>query len=570
MNTKPNNTFIMNNPGQVYLYSNIRPSIVKTSRYELYIQGNPVLYSSLSGKEEWVNNTVEGIDGNFHRLEAYFKERLQITSGLFSLILVSDEKIILASDAIRSFPLLYCNHKGAWVITDNIECYQKENTRLVIAEDKLEEFFAYGNVFGNKTLYKDVYGLQAGEIVTLSDKKISTDRYFIFKPAIKSHVYDNEIDFANDFNDMFLFVFSRMLKNNPTVKNWVIPLSGGHDSRQVVNFLYRLGARNVICFTYGIPDNEQARISKQVAGAVGYEWHFVEYTAQKWHSLFTDGLMGDFIDYTFNGISLPHLQDFLAVYELKAMGIIGEGDIVLPGHTVVTETVFSEQTLRLKSKEKAIEYVYSKIVQMKPTHQGNASILKSLSTIYDGYQMEPKNFLSYYDWQERQSKFIANSVQGYTYLGFESRQPMWDREMVDFWLRIPAKGRLEREPLYQAEKHGGLVKELLAIPFACTGKKGLKEKAADHIRNILPQSVIDVLLRVTGRKAKLQEGLNHIYALRGNSVKEVIDPVEDFPPQTQDYFSQYLERYPYQMDPNIMSTLYTIRRFLDKSKLSDN
>ena len=77
------------------------------------------------------------------------------------------------------------------------------------------------------------------------------------------------------------------------------------------------------------------------------------------------------------------------------------------------------------------------------------------------------------------------------------------------------------------------------------------------------------LLRITGHKVKLSEGLNQIYALRAASVKELLDPVGNFPESLRPYFRAYLNRYPYQMDPNILTSLYTLSMQV-KSKLYDS
>ena len=45
-----------------------------------------------------------------------------------------------------------------------------------------------------------------------------------------------------------------------------------------------------------------------------------------------------------------------------------------------------------------------------------------------------------WDCQERQAKFIVNSVRAYEFFGFEWRLPLFDAELMDFWSRI-AVGR---------------------------------------------------------------------------------------------------------------------------------
>ena len=43
----------------------------------------------------------------------------------------------------------------------------------------------------------------------------------------------------------------------------------------------------------------------------------------------------------------------------------------------------------------------------------------------------------FFDWRERQAKFIVNSVRVYEFLGYEWRLPLWDVRMVKFWNKVP-------------------------------------------------------------------------------------------------------------------------------------
>ena len=83
---------------------------------------------------------------------------------------------------------------------------------------------------------------------------------------------------------------------------------------------------------------------------------------------------------------------------------------------------------------------------------------------------------------------------------------------------------------------------------------------------LIPLYILIKLLRVTKIKLKINEGLNQIYALKAKSVKEMLEPVSDFPAHTHPYFRDYLGRLPYQMNPNILTTLYTLRKLMDKNK----
>ena len=38
-----------------------------------------------------------------------------------------------------------------------------------------------------------------------------------------------------------------------------------------------------------------------------------------------------------------------------------------------------------------------------------------------------------WDWQERQAKWIVNSVRNYEFYGYEWRMPLWYNEIMDYW-----------------------------------------------------------------------------------------------------------------------------------------
>jgi hypothetical protein len=57
------------------------------------------------------------------------------------------------------------------------------------------------------------------------------------------------------------------------------------------------------------------------------------------------------------------------------------------------------------------------------------------------------NALDFFNIIERQAKFIVNSVRIYEYFGFEWRLPLFDRELIDFYLKVPADQKYHKEIL---------------------------------------------------------------------------------------------------------------------------
>ena len=556
----------MKQPDPIYIYSETKLQEFKFGKSVLYLQGKPIQTKTSIKTDDWIKSILKSLNKTNIIPEKELGKIFKSSTGSFSFVLKTEYELIIAGDIIRSYPLFYGFHQNKVFVTDNLEKFQKENGTLEKDLDRFEEFFTTGLVYGNKTIYKNVYGLQAGEIITIRANKINSERYFVFKPADNPVYYEKLNEFAKDFDKLFIFVFSRMIKQNNDVNQWVIPLSGGHDSRLIVNYLYRLGIKNVICFSYGTPDNEQSRISKQVAQAVGYDWYFVEYTEQKWEDLHNNGLFDQYIRFAFNGVSTPHLQDFLAVYELKAKKIIQKGDIFLPGHTMITIDDFDENTLKLKTEEESLNYVYSKIRTMGDISLQKSSFYPILKKLYYESKTKPENFMAYCDWQENKCKYLVNSIRVYEFFGFESLLPMWEKEMPDFWLTIPDYERISRKPLYDTEKLCGLVEQLTIIPYADETRKSTNSRFSSSLKKLIPNSLLVYLLGITRRKVKLNEGLNQIYSLKAKSVKQLLEPIKDFPEGTIPYFKPYLDRFTFQMNPNILTTLYTIRKLMDRNK----
>src|SRR4030095_14785028 len=57
-----------------------------------------------------------------------------------------------------------------------------------------------------------------------------------------------------------------------------------------------------------------------------------------------------------------------------------------------------------------------------------------------------------WDLQERQAKFICNSVRVYESFGYDWRLPLYDRELMDFWARVPIQGRTGRRLYFEFVK----------------------------------------------------------------------------------------------------------------------
>lgn len=498
-----------------------------------------------------------------HNLILEILSWIKSVDGEFSIVFENEAVVVLISDFKRTFPLFYAVKEGSILVCDTISNFSD----IKIEKSQLSSFITSGYSFANKSIFEGILAIQAAEVVLINkvSGKVDSQRHFSFRPFKKFDEISEQF-FVESFNKLMNKAIEKMIYSSSKVNNWIVPLSGGHDSRQIINTLYKLGVKNVISFSYGKPNNLQANISQQVAHAVGYPWYFVEYTEKKWKYLHDVGLIDQYVDFAFQGVSTPHLQDFLAVYELKEKGILNEEDIFVPGHTLdmISGGHFSDFDISCISKEDALVRVVKRHSKLY-----NDRVLKkspfydTLDKIFDEVNLDPSNFQEYINWQERQGKFIVNSCRVYEFFSFNFRLPFWDRDLVEFFLALPPDQRKERRFFKEMEKRGILIPELADIPFEDEQSVNNNlAKPIDFLKKIVPANLKSLLVRKFGRKQYEAESLNQIFALRAETIGELLGPIGLYPIDTHQFLKPLFLRPTYRVDYHLLSGLYAVKRAL--------
>lgn len=333
-----------------------------------------------------------------------------------------------------------------------------------------------------------------------------------------------------------------------------------------------MNIENVFCYSYGRKNNTQSSISEKVAKSCNYDWYFVEYTEEKWNNLHKSGLIEKYMDFSFQGVSIPHLQDFLAVYELKQNNIIKEGDIFIPGHTLdmLSGGHFNNLDLACTDSSTSIKRTSSRhsIVRTSLIH---ASYIQALESIYEDIEISPILFQEYINWQERQAKFICNSCRVYEYFGFEFYLPFWHIKLVKYFLQINQTNRIERNLFKAAVRKGILLPELSAIEFEDElNRKSKQPTIKQKILNQTPLLARSILSRLFSKKNFQAESMNQIYSLQGNTVKDILGSHKLFPKEMHAYTKTILLRKPYRVNSHVLSSLVIIKKAFNTSKQGYN
>ena len=220
--------------------------------------------------------------------------------------------------------------------------------------------------------------------------------------------------------------------------------------------LKRIGYDNVRCFTYGRPGIDEVKIAREVAAQLGYPWEFVEYSVERWRTWHDAPEFARYVRYADGLCSVPHVQDWPAVWELRRAGRMPDDTIFAPGHN--GGFLFGENGNLHRMRRPTLAAL---VHNLERVHYGNwrlddpgmrARVRERLVGAVDQLAAQtPEAATSAWErweWQERQAKFMCNSVRVYEFWGFDWRLPFWDAEAIGFWERMPlvfrARNRLHR------------------------------------------------------------------------------------------------------------------------------
>ena len=95
--------------------------------------------------------------------------------GEFAIVATCGDKVLIASDIVRSIPVFYCIDKDSISISSDV--WSLASDKKEINENSIDEFISSGYVWGDKTFYKDIHGIEAGEILEF-DGSLKKERYF--------------------------------------------------------------------------------------------------------------------------------------------------------------------------------------------------------------------------------------------------------------------------------------------------------------------------------------------------------------------------------------------------------
>lgn len=358
-----------------------------------------------------------------------FEIAVQSLNGLFSIVISKKKTIFLACDITRTFPIFYFRHKNIWIITDNAN-YIKSKYNPKFNEKGEKDFLCAGYVTGNQTLLEGIRQVQAAEIIKLEKSEIFSKEYWTY--ATNKISKNNYQLLQKELVTIYERVVNRLI-NLVKGKTVVVPLSGGYDSRLILALLIKYGYKNLICFTYGQKNSPEIEIAKKIANKLKIKIEVIEYSNEFFDQQFVKEEFVNYIKYGSNFVSLSHIQDLYAVKYLKLNKLVPKDSIFVPGHTggLFAGSQLSWNINQNSSNKKVVSEIKKNHFSLNLGYYNNINY----------YHKDCFGFsnMDSWSWKERQSKFIVNSIRVYEYFGYKSIIPLWDKELTNFFKKVPFK-----------------------------------------------------------------------------------------------------------------------------------
>lgn len=415
-----------------------------------FLNGNFFVNNDLFEKEKAIKYLNILNDDNL-------KAGIAATNGFYSAVVNNNKRTLIIVDKVRTHPIFYYYSEGSLYVSDNAYWVLDKIPNKHLGREEVDEFLSCGFVNGANTLVNNLKQLRAGEYLYYDKNSgvIKLNRYFKYD-RVESKSYDYEA-----FNKKLMSVLDdatkRMLKvvGESTI---YLPLSSGLDSRLIALMLKRHGVQNVITYTYGRLNNEESKISKEIADKLGFDWHFIEYSLEKWKKWYGTEECEEFMKKAHSLVSTPHLQDWPAIYEMKKEGLIGEDAIFIPGHTgdflagSFIPTDFNDANKEVDEDtviKLLLDRHYSFRAHYNKTHRlyklFKEKIMNEFTNVFHGDVKSGTELTEKWVWQERQGKFITNSLRTYEEFGYRWTMLFWDSEVIDFFLTLKLEDRYEKK-----------------------------------------------------------------------------------------------------------------------------
>lgn len=375
--------------------------------------------------------------------------------GNFSLIMKSAGRILGVVDKIRSYPVFYLRDGSRFGISNSARKLRDVFGLSETDDLSLLEFQAAGYITGRETLYKNLFQLQAGELLLWESPKKELHRYRYFRYYSDILRNEKEDRLIEELDHIHNRIFDDIIREAQGRPIWV-PLSGGLDSRLVLCKLKQLGYDNIKAFSYGPEGNYEAKAAEEIAGKIGVSWKKYPISMRETRKFFYSSARREYWEFSDGLSNIPNMQDLHVLSTLTVSRAIEQdcivvngqsGDFITGGHIPGTfmdcspdASLLVYWTIRKHYSlwsnlltESSLKRLEDKILNLTGLSRGAVVDRQELASLYESWE-----------WQERQCKYVISGQRIYDFFKLGWALPLWDDLLLEYWSRIPLNMKLQQ------------------------------------------------------------------------------------------------------------------------------
>lgn len=210
-----------------------------------------------------------------HLYEEYGEESPKYLRGMFAYAIWDDAKkqLFVVRDRLGIKPLYYAHTANGIVFASEIKAIlQSGLITASLAQENLSEYFSFGYLTNERTLFKGIQKLLPGHTMIIDDKGCRVKQYWNIQYRVDESITEKEA--IHTLEEMFFnSVEMRMMSDVPLG----MFLSGGLDSSAISGVMSRLSSQPLKAFTIGFDKQyySESSYAKLVAEKNGMEMHEV-------------------------------------------------------------------------------------------------------------------------------------------------------------------------------------------------------------------------------------------------------------------------------------------------------
>lgn len=401
--------------------------------------------------------------------------------GHFAIMAEATDWYFAAVDRVCSWPVFQARNRNGLTRLSAHAPSLARDCDLVgkIDPDAALSLAMAGYTTGSRTLYCGQQILRAGEyLFGPAGGNPGLGRYHVYTPWKVTARPETEL--KRQLGEVTLGILRRILDQSAG-RMIVVPLSGGYDSRAVVSGLHHLGARNVRCFSYGLPGNFEADVAQRISRQLGYEWRFLPLDPQRQRRFFASDLHSRYLEAADSLCSVPFEQDLPVVHDLLQDGWIdpsaimvngNSGDYISGGHIAPVLRRPAADMNPPARRQLVLDSLIGKHYALWQSlmTEANKATLKAMiaAEIDEVCPADPgadanHGIYEFSEFTNRQSKYVISGERVYDFLGLDWELPLWDDDYLAFWADVPLEHKAGQQ-LYARMLHdanwGGVWRDL--------------------------------------------------------------------------------------------------------------